>query len=55
MLQAAAAIHVGVDNFCVVRHVDRLTRGIAPCASHDGDVFHLVKKMLNKRERGLTG
>ena len=30
VLQAAAAVHVGVDNLNVVRHVGRLVEGTAP-------------------------
>ena len=36
MLQAAAPVHVGVDNLNVVRHVARLVKGMA--LVNDGDV-----------------
>ena len=58
MLQAAVAVHVGVDNLNVVRYVDRLIHGMTPCKPfellHEGDLPHLMKTMLDKREPGMT-
>ena len=33
LLQAAATVHVGIDNLNVVRHGDRLVQVAAPCLS----------------------
>ena len=42
----------------MVRHVDGLNQGLAPCKPfellNDGDLLHLVQVMLDKREPGLT-
>ena len=42
----------------MVRHVDRLILGLAPCKPfdllNDRDMLHLVKMMVGKREFGLT-
>ena len=58
VLQAAAAVHVGVDNLNVVGHVDRLIQGLAPLKPFEllcnGDVLHVVKTVLVKRRLGLT-
>ena len=59
LLQAAAAVHNGIDSLHVVRHVDRLIQGLAPCKPFellkDGDLLHLFKIMLDERRPGLTG
>ena len=52
-LQTSRAVHLGVDNLGVVRHVDRLLRG--SCGPkpfelvNDGDPLLLLKHMLNRR------
>ena len=57
VLQAAVAVHVGVDNFIVVRHVPRLVEATSPCQLfalvNDGDLLLLVKGMLEKKGPGL--
>ena len=56
VLQAAAAVHVGVDNFDVVSHVARLVEGMAPCKPfallNYGEWLLLVKELLD--EKGLV-
>ena len=54
-LQSSDAVHVGVDNLGVVRHVGRLSDG-GHC-SHpfelvtDGDLLVLIRRMLDRRGR----
>ena len=31
LLQAAAAVQIGIDNLDVVRHEDRIIQGLVPC------------------------
>ena len=54
-LQAAAAVHVGVANFNVVRQVVRLIEGFPPCqpfAPHNaGDLLLFVQGMFEKKGR----
>ena len=54
-LQSSDAVHVGVDNLGVVRHVGRLLDGCY-CSSAfelvtDGDLLVLVRRMLDLRGR----
>ena len=55
-LQSSGAVHLGVDNLGVVRHVGRLLddrRGHSPFElAKDGDPFLLIERIL--RLRGLT-
>ena len=59
VLQAAAAVQIGIGNLDVVRHVDRIIQGLAPCKPfellNDGDPLYLVHIVLDKRRPGLTG
>ena len=52
-LQTSRAVHLGVDNLGVVRHVDRLLRGCPGPTPfelvHDGDLLLLIENMLNHR------
>ena len=52
-LQTSRAIHLGVDNLGVVRHVDRLLRGSRGPKPfelvNDGDLLLLLERMLNRR------
>ena len=52
-LQTSRAVHLGVDNLGVVRHVDRLLsgcRGSKPLELvNDGDLLLLVERMLQLR------
>ena len=52
-LQSSRAVHLGVDNLRVVRHVDRLLhgcRGPKPFELvNDGDLLLLIEHMLNRR------
>ena len=54
-LQSSRAVHLGVDNLGVVRHVGRLLggcRGTKPFELvNDGDLLLLIDRML--RQRGL--
>ena len=54
-LQAANAVHLGVDNLGVVRHVGRLLDGnVGSCPAElvkDGDVILLMGRMLEMRGR----
>ena len=53
-LQSSRAVHLGVDNLSVVRHVGRLLdgcRGTVPFELvKDGDLFLLIERMLHQRE-----
>ena len=52
-LQSSGAVHLGVDNLGVVRHVDRLLRGSRGPKPfelvNDGDLLLLLEHMLNRR------
>ena len=52
-LQTSRAVHLGVDNLGVVRHVDRLLRGCRGPRPfqpvNDGDLLLLLEHMLNRR------
>ena len=52
-LQSSRAVHLGVDNLGVVRHVDRLLRGCRGPKPFelidDGDLLFLLEHMLNHR------
>ena len=52
-LQSSRAVHLGVDNLGVVRHVDRLLRGCRGPKPfelvNDGDLLLLIEHMLNRR------
>ena len=52
-LQTSRAVHLGVDNLGVVRHVDRLLRGSRGPKPfelvNDGDILLLLEHMLNRR------
>ena len=52
-LQSSRAVHLGVDNLGVVRHVDRLLRGSRGPKPfelvNDGDLLLLLEHMLNRR------
>ena len=54
-LQAADAVHLGVDNLDVVRHVGRLIDGNLNSSPvellNDGDVILLIDRMLQRRGR----
>ena len=54
-LQSSSAVHLGVDNFCVVRHVGRLLDGhhgsIPLELVKDGDLLLLIERMLHLRGR----
>ena len=57
-LQAAEAIHLGVDNLNEVRHVGRLVdgdRGSTPVELlDDGDLILLIDRILEQSERGTV-
>ena len=50
-LQAANAVHLGVDNLNVVRHVGRLLKGLSNVRPlelvDDGDLIILIRKLLS--------
>ena len=52
-LQPSSAVHLGVDNLSVVRHVGRLLdghRGSVPYELvNDGDLLLLIERMLHLR------
>ena len=52
-LQSSRAVHLGVDNLGVVRHVDRLLRGCRGPKPfelvNDGDLLLLLEHMLYRR------
>ena len=52
-LQTSRAVHLGVDNLGVVRHVGRLLdgcRGPIPFELvNDGDLLLLIERMLHRR------
>ena len=55
-LQSSGAVHLGVDNLGVVRHVGRLLdgcRGPVPLELvNDGDLLLLIERMLHLRGSG---
>ena len=56
-LQSSDAVHVGVDNLGVVRHVGRLQNGrhcSSPFELADGDLLVLIRRMLDLRGRGTV-
>ena len=57
-LQATNAVHLGVDNLNVVRHVDRFldgSSGLRPLElEDDGDLIILIRKMLSVRGEGTV-
>ena len=54
-LQSSSAVHLGVDNLVVVRHVGRLLAGCPGSTSfelvNDGDLLFLIDRMLHLRGR----
>ena len=54
-LQSADAVHIGVDNLGVFRHVGRLLDGCSFSAPLelviDGDLFLLLRRMIDLRGR----
>ena len=54
-LQASTAVHLGVDNLNVVRHVGRLLDGCrSSCPAellNDGDLIMLIGRVLEQSER----
>ena len=54
MLQAVAALHVGVDNLNVVRHVGRLATCSPSSLHNNADLLSLVEGILDKSGLGLT-
>ena len=52
-LQSSQAVHVGVDNLGVVRHVGRLLDGLPPSIPlelvTDGDLLVLIRRMIDLR------
>ena len=46
-LQSSGAVHLGVDNLSVVRHVGRLLDGRR--GPKDGDLLLLIDRMLQQR------
>ena len=52
-LQSDKAVHVGVDNLGVVRHVGRLLDGVPPSTPlelvTDGDLLVLIRRMIDLR------
>ena len=55
-LQATNAVHLGVDNLNVVRHVGRLLNGLSSVRPlelvDDGDLIILIRKLLSIRGEG---
>ena len=53
-LQSSRAVHLGVDNLGVVRHVDRLLRGCRGPKPfklvNDGDLLLLIDRILHLRK-----
>ena len=58
-LQVSNAVHLGVDNLNVVRHVGRLLDGVPSLRplelEDDGDLIGLFRKMLSARGEGTEG
>ena len=50
-LQCSSAIHLGVDNLNVVRHVSRILEGRIPCRpfelTFDGDLLTIIERMIH--------
>ena len=57
-LQATNAVHLGVDNLNVVRHVGRLLNGLSSVRPlelmDDGDLIILIRKLLSIRGEGTV-
>ena len=57
-LQSSGAVHLGVDNLGVVRHVGRLLDGRHSSVPfelvHDGDLLLLIDRMLQLRGQGTA-
>ena len=57
-LQATNAVHLGVDNLTVVRHVGRLLNGLSNVRplelADDGDLIILIRKLLSIRGEGTV-
>ena len=57
-LQATNAVHLGVDNLNVVRHVGRLLNDVSSVRPHelvdDGDFIILIRKLLSTRGEGTV-
>ena len=57
-LQATNAVHLGVDNLNVVRHVGRLLDGLSGVRPlelvDDGDLIILIRKLLSIRGEGTV-
>ena len=57
-LQATNAVHLGVDNLNVVRHVGRLLNDLSSVRPlelvDDGDVFTLIRQLLSIRGEGTV-
>ena len=52
-LQSSSAVHLGVDNLNVVRHVSRILDGRVACRpfklTFDGDLFIVTERMIQQR------
>ena len=52
-LQCSSAVHLGVDNLNVVRHVSRILEGRVPCRpfelTFDGDLLVIIERMIHLR------
>ena len=52
-LQCSSAVHLGVDNLDVVRHVSRNLEGRVPCRpfefTFDGDLLTIIERMIHLR------
>ena len=50
-LQCSSAVHLGVDNLNVVRHVSRILEGRVPCRpfehTFDGDLLTIIERMIH--------
>ena len=52
-LQCSSAVHLGVDNLNVVRHVSRILEGRVPCRPFEltfgGDLLTIIERMVHQR------
>ena len=52
-LQCSSAVHLGVDNLNVVRHVSRILDGRVACRpfelTFDGDLLTIIERMVHQR------
>ena len=52
-LQCSSAVHLGVDNLNVVRHVSRIFDGRVACRpfelTFDGDLLIVIERMIQRR------